>query len=108
MPSPCGVLSSVQCGCCFVLFGRADADVPFLQWKVYWLAMDGSDTSSTLTSSDSVDCHEHIIWNPVLELLFRMHVGSFMEAYFDEADFGVRLLTFCFGCPVRQSGSSLS
>ena len=38
------------------------------------------------TPSDSVACDEHNIWNPVLELLFHVHVGAFMEAYFDEAD----------------------
>ena len=56
--------------------------------------MDCSDTSSIFTSSDSVDFNEHNIWNPVLELLFHVQVGTFMEAHFDEADLRA-FLSFC-------------
>ena len=88
--SPCGLLSSVspsgfQFGRCFVLFGSA-MQTPLFSSGRYWLAMDGSDISSTPTSSDSVDLDEHKIWNPVLELPFHVHVGVFMVAYFDELD----------------------
>ena len=50
--------------------------------------MDVSDTSSTLTSSDSVDYDEHNSWNPMLELLCHAHIGVFMEALFDEEEMG--------------------
>ena len=48
--------------------------------------MDVTDTSSTLSSSESNEYHEHNIWNPMLELLFRTHIGVFMAALFDEED----------------------
>ena len=52
------------------------------------LAMDVSDTSSTLTSSDPDEYDGHNIWNPMLELLCHAHIGVFMEALFDEEDVG--------------------
>ena len=48
--------------------------------------MDVSDTSSTHSSSESNEYHEHNIWNPMLELLFRTHLGISMEAQFCEED----------------------
>ena len=48
--------------------------------------MDISDTSSTLSSSESNEYHEHNIWNPMLELLCHKHFGVYMEAPFDEED----------------------
>ena len=58
---------------------------------------DGSDTSSTFTSSDSVHFNEHNISNPLLDLLFHVQVGAFMEAYFDEVDL-VRSALSCHFC----------
>ena len=66
-------------------FGSFNADASFSSGR-YWLAADGSDTSSIFTSSDSVDFNEHTICNPVLELPLHVQVGAFMEAYFDESD----------------------
>ena len=43
-------------------------------------------TSSTLSSSESNEYHEHTIWNPMLELLLRTHIGISMEALFCEED----------------------
>ena len=56
--------------------------------------MDGSDTSSIFNSSDSADFNEHNIWNPVLELLFHVQVGAFLEEYVDEVDL-VRIALSC-------------
>ena len=50
--------------------------------------MDVSDTSSTLTSWDPDEYDEHNTWNPMLALLCHAHVGVFMDALFDEEDFG--------------------
>ena len=50
--------------------------------------MDGYDTSSTLSSSESNEYHEHNMWNPILELLCHAHIGVCMEAYLDEVDMG--------------------
>ena len=50
--------------------------------------MDISDTSSTLSSSEPNEHHEHNIWNPVLERLCHAHFGVIMEAPFDEEDMG--------------------
>ena len=62
--------------------------------------MDGSDTSSIFTSSESVDFNEHNIWNPVLELLFHVQVGAFMEEYVDEVDLGRIALSCHFALDV--------
>ena len=48
--------------------------------------MDASDTSSTLSSSESNEYSEHNIWNLMLELLCHTHIGISMEALFDEGD----------------------
>ena len=66
-------------------FGSVNADAPFSSGRC-WLAMDGSDTTSMFTSSDSVHFNEYNIGNPVLEFLFHVQVGAFKEAYFDEVD----------------------
>ena len=54
--------------------------------------MDVSDTSSTLTSSDSDG------YDPVLELACHAHVGVFMEALLDQED-TVRLALSCHFAP---------
>ena len=56
--------------------------------------MDVSDTSSTLTSSDPDEYDGHNIWNPMLELLCRAHIGVFMEELFGEEDL-VRIALSC-------------
>ena len=53
-----------------------------------WFAMDGYDTSSTLSSSESNEYLEYNSWNPMMELLCHAHIGVFMEAYLDEVDMG--------------------
>ena len=53
-----------------------------------WLAMDVSNTSATLTSSDPDEHDRHIICYPMLEHLCHAHGGVFMEALFDEEDLG--------------------
>ena len=58
----------------------------FLSSRKSWLAMDVSDTSSTLTSLDPEEYDEHNIWNPMLELLCHAYVGVFIEALSDEED----------------------
>ena len=50
--------------------------------------MDGSDTSSALTSSGSGDFDEHNMCNPMWGLFCHVHRGVFMEAHFDEVDLG--------------------
>ena len=67
-------------------FGSINADAP-LSSGGYWLAMD-----YIFTSSDSFDFNEHNIGNPVLELLFHVQVGAFMEAHVAEVDFLVNLV----------------
>ena len=95
--SLCGLLSTsplfffYQVNC--APFGSVNADALFSIGR-YLLAMDGSDTSSIFTSSDSGDFNEHNIWNPVLELLFHVQVGAFMEEYVDEVD----LLRIALSC----------
>ena len=37
---------------------------------------------------DFSECHCHNIWNPVSELLCHTHIGTSMEALFDEEDMG--------------------
>ena len=62
--------------------------------------MDVSDTSSTLSSSESNEYHEHNIWNPRLELLLHTHVGISMEALFCEEDMGRIALSCHFALDV--------
>ena len=50
--------------------------------------MDVSDTSSTLSSSESNEYHDHNIWKLVLELLSHTHIGIFMDVLFVEEDMG--------------------
>ena len=60
--------------------------------------MGVSDTSSTLTSSDS-DAHDgHNIWNPMLELPGHAHIGVFM--LFDEEDLGRTALSCHFALDI--------
>ena len=48
--------------------------------------MDGSDTSSTLTSLDLDE--EHNTWNPLLGLLCHVRIGVCMETLFDDKGLG--------------------
>ena len=51
-------------------------------------AMNGSVTSSTFSSEESFEYHEHNIWNPMLASLCHFEVGVVMEALLDEVDMG--------------------
>ena len=62
--------------------------------------MDGSDTSSTLTSLSSDELGEHNIWNPMLGLLRHAHVGVSMEALLDDKDLGRIALSCHFALDV--------
>ena len=93
-------------------FGSVYVDAPFSPFSSgrYCLAMNGSDISSIFASSDSVYINEHNICNPVVELLFQVQVGAFMEAYFDEVDL-VRISLpchFAFDVLCDKGGGSLS
>ena len=74
---------------CFLLLNRR-----------HQLAMDVSGTSSTLSSSESNEYHEHNIWNPMLELLFHTHIGISTEALFCEKDMGRIALSCHFALDV--------
>ena len=50
--------------------------------------MNGSVTSSTFSSEESLKNHEHNIWNPMLASLCHFEVGVVMEALLDEVDMG--------------------
>ena len=52
------------------------------------------------TSWDLVDFNEHNIWNPVLELLFHVQIGTFMESHFDDVDLGRIALSCHFALDV--------
>ena len=98
--SVCGLLVQVLCVVTrwSIFSGSVGAHVlslfPSFPSGTSWLAMDGSDTSSTftcsslLTSQDPDKCDEHNIWNPMLELLCHTHLGISMEALFDEEGMG--------------------
>ena len=45
--------------------------------------MYGSVTSSTISSEESFECHEHNIWNLLLESMCHSVVSVFMEALRD-------------------------
>ena len=69
------------------------------------LAMDVSDTSSTLASSDPDKYDGHNIRNLMLELLCHAHIGVFMEALLGE---GIRgelnfLITFALHIPCDKA-----
>ena len=62
--------------------------------------MDVSDTLSTLTYSGADELAGHNIWNFVLEQLFHVQVGAFMEALFDEVELGRIALSCHFALDV--------
>ena len=96
--------SDFQCGRRFLTFGSADADALFSGKS--WLAMEGSDTPSTLTCSslltspDPDKYDEHNMWNPMFGLFCHEPAGAFMEAYFEEADLGRIALSCDFALDV--------
>ena len=49
-------------------------------------AMERLDTSSVSTASSSVDIVEHNVWNPLMVLLFHVHIGGIFEIFVDEID----------------------
>ena len=51
-------------------------------------AMNGSVTSSTFSSEESFEYHEHNMWNPMLASLCHSEVGVVLEALLDEVDMG--------------------
>ena len=71
-----------------------------------WLAMNDSDTSSTLTSSNPDEFVEHNIWNPILGLICHAHIGVSMEALFDEEDLGRIALSCNFALDVLCDNKS--
>ena len=60
--------------------------VPCLTEAMSLLTMYVSDTSSTLTFSNSDEFDEHTIWNPMLGLLCHAHVGVSLEQLCDDED----------------------
>ena len=64
---------------------------------------DGSVTSSTFSSDESFEYHEHYIWYPMLASLCHFEVDVVFEALLDEVDMGRIALAchFFFGCIVR-------
>ena len=64
--------------------------------KRHLLSTDIPDTSSTLSSSESNEYHEHNIWNPMLEPLFHTHVGISMEALILRGRYGANRTFFSF------------
>ena len=50
------------------------------------LAVDGSDTSSVSTPSDSAVFEEHNTRNPMFELLFHVQVGGIFQLCVEEID----------------------
>ena len=63
-------------------------------------AMNGSVTSSTFSSEESFEYHEHNIWNPMLESLCHSEVGVVMETLLDEVDMGRIALSCHFSLDV--------
>ena len=63
-------------------------------------AMNDAVTSSTFSSEESFEYHEHNIWNPMLESLCRSEVSVVMEALFDEVDMGRMALSCRFSLDV--------
>ena len=49
---------------------------------------DGSATSSTFSSEESFEYHEHNILNPMVASLCHIEIGVGMEALLDEVDMG--------------------
>ena len=49
---------------------------------------DSSATSSTFSSEESFEYHEHNIWNPMLAFLCHFEIGVRLEALLDEIDMG--------------------
>ena len=48
--------------------------------------MERSNASSVSTDPDSVDLAEHNVWNPMMELLFHVHIGGISELFVEEID----------------------
>ena len=57
-------------------------------------AMNGTVTSSTFSSEESFEYHEHNKWNPMWESLFHSEVRVVMEALLHEVDM-VRIALSC-------------
>ena len=51
-------------------------------------AMKGSVTTSTFSSVESFEYHEHNVWNPMLASLCHFEIGVWMEALLDEVGMG--------------------
>ena len=51
-------------------------------------AMNGSVTSSTFSSEERFEYHEHNEWNPMLASLCHFEIGVEMDALFEEVDMG--------------------
>ena len=62
--------------------------------------MNGSVTSSTFSSEESFEYHEHNIWNSMLASLCHFEVGVVMEALLDEVDMGGSALSCHFSLDV--------
>ena len=63
-------------------------------------AMNGFVTSSTFSSEENFEYHEHNIWNPLLESLCHSEVCVVMEALLDEVDMGSIALSCHFSLDV--------
>ena len=51
-------------------------------------AMNGSVTSSTFSSEESFEYHEHNVWNPMFASLCHFEIGTGTEALPEEVDMG--------------------
>ena len=65
---------------------------------------EGSVTSSTVSSEESFEYHEHNKWNPMLASLCHFEVGVVLEALLDEVDMGRTALAchFSLDCAIRH------
>ena len=72
----------------------------------FWRAMNGSVTSSTFSSEESFEYHEHHVWNPMLASLCHIEMGVGMEALLEEVDMGRIALACHFSLDVLRDKTS--
>ena len=69
---------------------------------------EGSATSSTFSSEESFEYHEHNVWNSMLDALCHSEVGVVLGALLDEVAMGIIGLACHFSLdPLRDKTSSL-